>query len=88
MADCLAAGGPKRGACGAARNASSAFWDPVDGKDVLELGCGAGRWSASLAQRGARVVGLDISMSQLQHADPADRVNLVLADARSPAVRR
>ena len=40
----------------------------VAGKDILEFGCGAARWSIALAQRGARPVGLDISSQQLQHA--------------------
>src|SRR5437764_12603026 len=40
----------------------------VAGKDVLELGCGAARWSIALAGRGARPVGLDFSARQLQHA--------------------
>jgi SAM-dependent methyltransferase len=36
----------------------------VDGKDVLELGCGAAQWSIELAKRGARPVGLDLSERQ------------------------
>jgi SAM-dependent methyltransferase len=40
----------------------------VEGKDVLELGCGAAQWSILLAQGGARVVGLDNSERQLEHA--------------------
>jgi SAM-dependent methyltransferase len=40
----------------------------VAGKDVLELGCGAAQWSILLAARGARVVGLDNSQRQLEHA--------------------
>ena len=40
----------------------------LDGKDVLELGCGAAQWSILLARRGARVVGLDNSGRQLEHA--------------------
>jgi ubiquinone/menaquinone biosynthesis C-methylase UbiE len=40
----------------------------VAGKDILEFGCGAARWSIALAQRGARPVGLDLSPRQLQHA--------------------
>src|SRR5438270_11570681 len=40
----------------------------VVGKDILELGCGAARWSIALAQCGARPVGLDFSSRQLQHA--------------------
>ncbi len=40
----------------------------VEGKDVLELGCGAAQWSIALARRGARPVGLDLSEAQLGHA--------------------
>jgi SAM-dependent methyltransferase len=43
----------------------------VAGKDVLELGCGAAQWSILLARRGARVVGLDNSERQLEHARTA-----------------
>jgi SAM-dependent methyltransferase len=40
----------------------------VVGKDVLELGCGAAQWSILLAGLGARVVALDNSARQLEHA--------------------
>ncbi len=40
----------------------------VEGRDVLELGCGAAQWSVALARRGARPVGLDLSERQLAHA--------------------
>ena len=40
----------------------------VDGRAVLELGCGAAQWSISIAGRGARAVGLDQSAAQLSHA--------------------
>jgi SAM-dependent methyltransferase len=40
----------------------------VEGKDVLELGCGTAYFSAWLARRGAHVVGLDISERQLETA--------------------
>ncbi|HEY0394492.1 MAG TPA: class I SAM-dependent methyltransferase [Candidatus Elarobacter sp.] len=40
----------------------------VRDKDVLELGCGGAQWSIALAQRGARVVALDNSARQLDHA--------------------
>ena len=36
--------------------------------DVLELGCGAAQWAIALADRGARPVGLDVSLGQLRHA--------------------
>jgi len=40
----------------------------VAGKDILELGCGAARWSIGLARAGAHPVGLDLSERQLEHA--------------------
>jgi SAM-dependent methyltransferase len=40
----------------------------VNGKDVLELGCGAAQWSIALHRIGARVTGLDNSSVQLEHA--------------------
>jgi SAM-dependent methyltransferase len=40
----------------------------VRDKDVLELGCGAGRFGQTLADRGARVVGVDVSPEQLSRA--------------------
>jgi SAM-dependent methyltransferase len=41
---------------------------PVEGKDAVELGCGTAYWSAWLARRGARVVGVDNSERQLETA--------------------
>jgi SAM-dependent methyltransferase len=52
----------------------------VAGKNVLELGCGAAQWSIALAGAGARVVGLDVSIVQLQHVWPPRVVPLVNAD--------
>jgi ubiquinone/menaquinone biosynthesis C-methylase UbiE len=40
----------------------------VGGKDILELGCGAARWSIALAKLGARPTGVDLSTRQLEHA--------------------
>jgi SAM-dependent methyltransferase len=40
----------------------------LEGRDVLEYGCGAGQWSIALAQTGARAVGLDFSGAQLAFA--------------------
>ena len=40
----------------------------VQGKDILELGCGQGEWSLALARKGARVVGLDNSAARLSYA--------------------
>jgi SAM-dependent methyltransferase len=40
----------------------------VAGKDVIELGCGTAYFSAWLAKRGARPVGLDVTPAQLDTA--------------------
>ena len=42
--------------------------DDLDGKDVIELGCGTGYVSAWLARRGAKPVGIDNSPRQLETA--------------------
>ena len=58
----------------------------VAGKDVIELGCGTAYFSAWLAKRGARPVGLDITPAQLETARRLQRETglefpLVEADA-------
>jgi SAM-dependent methyltransferase len=55
---------------------------PVEGKDVLELGCGAAQWSIHLARKGAHVVGLDRSESQLAAA----REKMASVDVHFPLV--
>ncbi len=62
-----------------------ALGDPR-GRDILEMGCGAARWSIALARKGARAVGLDLSTAQLTHArrllrGSRQRVRLVRGDA-------
>ena len=39
---------------------------PVEGKRVLEIACGTGRFTTMLAEEGADIVGLDISEAMLQ----------------------
>ncbi len=39
---------------------------PVADRDVLEIACGTGRFTIMLAERGADVIGLDISAAMLQ----------------------
>ncbi len=56
---------------------------PVRGRDVLEVACGAARWSIALARRGARSVGIDLSPSQLRSA----RALRSRARVRLPLVR-
>jgi SAM-dependent methyltransferase len=46
----------------------------LEGRRVLDLGCGKGRFARSLIQRGAEVVGLDLSAGMLADADGLARV--------------
>ncbi|MER8656206.1 methyltransferase domain-containing protein [Mesorhizobium sp. M0847] len=70
---------------------ATVIWDLLSlkgGSSVLELGCGYGRISNRLAEKGARVAGLDISPALLKkaEADAAERglnVEYVLGDMRS-----
>jgi SAM-dependent methyltransferase len=61
----------------------SGWLGPVRGRRVLELGCGAARWSIALRRRGARAVGLDVSSHQLEKARALTRRSRV----RLPLVR-
>ncbi|MEM7244008.1 MAG: methyltransferase domain-containing protein [Acidobacteriota bacterium] len=40
----------------------------LEGKRVLELGCGGGQWSSFLSRDGIDIVGMDNSIAQLRHA--------------------
>ena len=71
-------------AAGAARPGVGFVWGPegltedeagllgsaesLSGQRILEVGCGAAQCSAWLGARGARTVGIDISVAQLRHA--------------------
>jgi ubiquinone/menaquinone biosynthesis C-methylase UbiE len=56
---------------------------PVRGKRILEVGCGAARWSIALSRQGARTTGIDLSSSQLAKA----RALVKRSGARLPLVR-
>jgi SAM-dependent methyltransferase len=47
---------------------------PLEGRRVLDLGCGKGRFAAHLTRQGAEVVGLDLSGRMLAQAVGLDRV--------------
>ncbi|WP_049980686.1 class I SAM-dependent methyltransferase [Halolamina rubra] len=61
---------------------------PVEDRDVLEIACGTGRFTVMLAERGANIVGLDISDAMLaqgrekaRQAGVDDRVEFMRGDA-------
>ncbi len=61
---------------------------PVDDRDILEIACGTGRFTVMLAERGAEIVGLDISGPMLQQgrakakrAGVADHLEFMRGDA-------
>src|SRR5680860_182652 len=43
----------------------------IQGKSVLDIGCGEGVFSRMLAERGADVTGMDLSPEMLRHAAPS-----------------
>lgn len=45
----------------------------VNGKDVLDVGCGAGQCARWVLARGGRPFGIDVSMRQLQHSRRIDQ---------------
>jgi SAM-dependent methyltransferase len=50
---------------------------PVEGREILEIACGTGRFTVMLAERGADVTGLDISGPMLQQGrEKARRANV------------
>jgi SAM-dependent methyltransferase len=57
----------------------------LDGRDVLELGCGAGQFGLSLVRQGARVTGIDNSARQLEfaRANAGDRMTFVHGSAEA-----
>ncbi len=74
------------GACGTFPSRPSDVLGDVDGLDVVELGCGTAYFSAWLAKRGARPVGVDVTPAQLETARRLQRETglefpLVEADA-------
>lgn len=57
----------------------------IDGRDVLELGCGTGKNTVWLAERARRVIAMDFSPGMLEVARtrvPVERVTLIQHDVR------
>jgi len=61
---------------------------PVEGRDILEIACGTGRFTVLMADRGADVVGLDISGPMLQQGrEKARRAGTAVEYMRGDAGR-
>ncbi|MDS0298091.1 class I SAM-dependent methyltransferase [Halogeometricum sp. S1BR25-6] len=63
---------------------------PVEDKNVLEIACGTGRFTVMLAERGANIVGLDISRAMMTQgrekarragSEVAERIEFLRGDA-------
>ena len=54
---------------------------PIEGRLILDLGCGKGRFARALQARGARVIGLDVSEAMLAGAD-GSALDRILGSAR------
>lgn len=69
------------------RPAMLAMLPPVDGRRILDAGCGSGLYCERLLDRGARVTGVDESARMLDHARrrlSGRDVDLRVADLRHP----
>lgn len=69
------------------RPAMLAMLPPVEGRRVLDAGCGSGLYAELLLDRGARVTGIDESGAMLEHARrrlAGREVELRVADLRDP----
>src|SRR3954452_24907425 len=58
----------------------------LSGLRVLELGCGAGQWSAALADEGTDVIGVDLSERQLDAATRHMRTSYALVQAAAEEI--
>ena len=66
------------------RPATLSLVPAVDGEQILDAGCGAGHLAAELTDRGAGVVGVDVSHEMLAHAqNRAPDADFALADLGS-----
>jgi SAM-dependent methyltransferase len=68
-----------------------ALLPPVIGLDVVDLGCGTGRWLDTLRRLGAHnLTGVDLSPEMLSHARRKleDKANLLCTDYRQVALER
>lgn len=59
---------------------------PIQGKKILDYGCGNGKFSTYLNKLGAKVVGIDISPAQLEVAKKSEDKNIVYLLDNDPKI--
>jgi ubiquinone/menaquinone biosynthesis C-methylase UbiE len=67
-------------------------WIPDTGAEVLDVGCGTGSLTLTLAEQGHHVTGVDLSPGMVKHArhklaSAGHDVSILLGDAAAPPVR-
>lgn len=65
------------------RDALLSALGPLDGRELLELGCGTGRFTAAFEDAGARVTGVDNDPAMLALAATRIDASLLLTDAHA-----
>lgn len=60
--------------------------EPLNGKKILDYGCGNGKFSRYLSKLGAKVVGVDVSASQLTVAKQGKDKSIVYLPDYDPAI--
>lgn len=78
----------RRHAVAVARDALLDVLGLLDGRELVELGCGTGRFTAAFERAGAEVTGVDNDPGMLARAASRTASTLVRRRAHPPAVRR
>jgi len=61
---------------------------PIKGKKILDYGCGSGKFSVYLSKLGAKVVGIDISATQLEVARKGKDKSIIYLQDDDPKIEK